>query len=123
MTASIVDQVNEIANRQDFEPPHEVRSMDLMDAICSLADSVVFWDDAENGPFGKFADAILKARCDVRGSHTWEHDHCGYWGHQYCSGCRVRRYPEIPARCSEAMKQLGKVTEAEYRDAIAANQK
>ena len=118
---SIVLQLNAIAEHQEYVSPHDVSSQEIIDAICRLTDQIALADESTAEMFCTFTDRILKLRCELRGSHQWENDHCGYWGHQYCGFCRCRKYPNIPSRCSEAMKQLGKVTEEEYLAAIAAN--
>jgi len=120
-TETIVDQLNKLAEQQDYVNPHPVTSLELIDAICRLTDQISLSDESMAGMFYTFTDRILSLRCELHGKHQWEHDHCGYWGHQYCRVCRCRKYPQIPSRCSEAMEQLGKVTEEEYRAAFAAN--
>jgi hypothetical protein len=122
MAETIVDQLNKLTEDQDYCEPHAVSSLELIDAICRLTDQISLADESLAGMFYTFTDRILELRCELHGSHQWEHDHCGYWGHQYCRVCRCRKYPSIPSRCGEAQRQLGKVTEEEYVAAIKAQQ-
>jgi hypothetical protein len=111
---TIVDELRSIVLRELYAVEQDVTAAELSDVVCTLLDLVIPVDDAECDKLCDWVDEIKALRCKMIGTHTWEHDHCGYWGHQYCSGCRERKYPEIPSRCSVAIETLGRITEAEY---------
>jgi len=96
---------------------HDTTAAVVSAAICQLLREIILCDDTEDEKLGEWEDAIRKLRCEVIGEHDWTLDHCGYWGHQFCGGCRSAKYPELgKLRCSEARDQIGNISEDEYRE-------
>ncbi len=50
--------------------------------------------------------------------HDWQYDQCGYWQHQYCTECRMAKYPDMAKQsCGELTSKMGKMTESEFLSA------
>lgn len=99
LAGNIPDPVNE-------DPREIVR------AILLLIDNI-YVDGEHEREFDEWCDSAGAAWCKLSGQHQWIHDHCGFWGHQYCRWCDTRKYPEIPGRCSQC-GDLMKISESEY---------
>ena len=84
----------------------------IVAAILLLIDEICVEGELEK-QFDDWRDKVAEAWCGFSGEHKWVHDHCGFWGHQYCHWCRTRKYPELPGSCSKC-SELMKITEAEY---------
>ena len=88
----------------------------LVDAILFLLDYVDI--DVSSELIDQFCDweeSVGATWCKMTGIHYWVHDHCGFWGHQFCKHCGTQKYPEIPGRCSEC-SELAKMTEDQYKN-------
>ena len=88
------------------------KTNDLVSALMLLLDEVTV-DDEE--VFYDWTDKIGQAWCEASGNHKWTHDHCGFWGHQFCDFCHQRKYPEVPSRCGDCL-ELMKMTEDQYME-------
>jgi len=87
----------------------------LGDAILYLLDSVDIADKSNiTDQYYDWVESVGSAWCKLTRRHYWVYDHCGFWGHQYCLYTGIRKYPEIPSRCSEC-GELMKITEDEYK--------
>lgn len=84
----------------------------IVAAILFLLDEIQIVGEYEE-QFDNWRDNVAGSWCKVSGEHCWTHDHCGFWGHQYCNWCRTAKYPEIPSSCSEC-GDLMKITENQY---------
>lgn len=114
--SSIVDELKKLNRAEVTDPEHDCTAADVGAAVCSLLAETILKDEAETDKLSEWEDGIRRLLCDLIGEHTWTFDHCGYWGHQYCLGCHMHRYPELGTlRCSAAIEKVGNVTEDEYR--------
>lgn len=115
MSSTIVDELDRL-RRSIGDAEYDVSADALAGAVCSLLGDIILKDEDEEDKFCDWADEICALRCKLLGVHTWEHDHCGYWGHQYCYGCKAHKYPELAKMtCVRAIETIGRITEEEYQ--------
>lgn len=113
--ASIVDELRKLMRGDVTEQEHDCSAADVADAVSNLLGEIILKDDTECGKLCEWEQGIRELRCKLLGEHTWTHDHCGYWGHQYCLGCNQHKYPELgKLRCSEAIEKIGRIDESDY---------
>lgn len=114
---SVVARLREILCSGACDPEQNSTASEVVAAICSLLDETVLADDTESDKLDVWLAGIRDLRCKVIAEHEWEHDHCGYWGHQYCLACNRIKYPELARlSCSEALATIGSITEKEYQE-------
>lgn len=109
-STALADSIRSMAVSVPDEIDEDPRK--IVGAILLLIDEICMEGELE-GQFDQWRDKVAESWCEVSGEHSWIHDHCGFWGHQYCRWCRAAKYLEIPGSCSEC-GDLMKITEAEY---------
>ena len=114
-TENIVTKLTALRSAELDVEHNTCKAVDVMRAVCLLLDEVCLLDDSENDKFDEWVNDVRMAQCRIMGEHSWIYDHCGFWGHQYCAGCRAPKYKElIGMRCSDVFKRIGKISESEY---------
>jgi len=110
-STSIVNAIRSVARSLPDcinEDPRQV-----VGAILLLAHEICIEGQFEE-QYDLWRDTAAESWCKISGEHEWIHDHCGFWGHQYCRWCRVEKYPESPGGHNECGDLL-RVSESEYR--------
>lgn len=97
---------------------------DISLAICDIIERLILTDDEECNKVTEWGEKIRELRCPVIvGQHNWVYDQCGYWAHQYCSGCMAFKYPELGSQsCSEVFVVIGNISESDYVNKNAKKQ-
>lgn len=106
---SVADQIHGI-EVPDFIDSEEGQK--IAGAVLTLLSEIGVEGELEDA-FDEWKDGIGEAWCKATKSHQWVHDHCGFWGHQYCAWCHEAKYPEISSRCSDC-RELMRITEDQY---------
>ncbi|HBE70431.1 MAG TPA: hypothetical protein DDW52_19955 [Planctomycetaceae bacterium] len=119
-TPAVVGELRRLRDDPMLDAEQDATAAEVSALICQLLGEIILRDDAECDKLSDWKDEITSLRCKVIGACEWVFDQCGYWGHQYCMGCNVARYPDlVKLRCSEAKQQLGNITEDEYQSTLA----
>lgn len=117
--STIVDELRKLMRSEITDPEHDCTAAEVAGAVCCLLGEIILKDDKECDKLANWEQEIRELRCKIIGEHTWEYDHCGYWGHQYCLGCGQSKYPELAKlRCSEAIAKVGRIEESEYTPSL-----
>lgn len=109
----VSDSIRELVDRIPAKHAEDPKA--LGDSILILLDYVDIDGCGElEDQFYEWKETVGATWCKLTGRHYWVHDHCGFWGHQFCNYCGTPKYPEIPGRCSEC-SELAKITEDQYK--------
>ena len=87
----------------------------VIEAVWFFLDNIELSDQAQQRELEELNMWFKKSHCSLYG-HNWIHDHCGYWGHQYCSRCGVSRYPDLSSKShADAIEETEGCSEEEWR--------
>lgn len=92
-----------------FKAPDEIpaTAAEVLRAFQLIAQDIVLEDDSETEKLEKLDQIVSRLYCDETGGCNFEHDQCGYWGHDLCYKCNRRQYPELGRlSCSEAKSKV-----------------
>jgi hypothetical protein len=93
--------------------------------IMEELDFMDFESDKDCDAVGEIEHKLNAWGCKLFG-HNWVFDQCGFWQHQFCTGCREGKYPDLARKkCSELTAEMKGISEAKYlmNKSLDTNQK